>query len=1043
MKKLITHYSLLKSIEGQSLVEILVALGIAGLFIGAATSAVVVTLRKSLDIKNTQLANSFISDSSDGLRSLAESDWHKIYDLSKGSANQYFLVKSATSTASTTPVLGQESVLSDHIASGLVGHWKFDETSGNTAYDFSGNFNSGTLTGGPTRTASSSCKVGNCLSFDGNNDILTTTISGLSDGSISLWFYNRTFTAGDILLGKRNTGCFGYAIYTNTGQVLQVYALGPEATISPYQLNRWTHLVVTRSGTTMNYYVDGVLKLTDSLTLDMNNLANYIGGTCNDANYFDGYLDDVRIYNRALSADEISKLYNSAVFNRYFYVENANRDLCGGGSITSNATTSCVAGLGTTGVADDPSTQKITVTAGWDSGAKTISKVFDLTRYRNKLFTQTDWSGGSGQTGPITEPNNKFASSTNITYAASSSQTSASAGYNSPGTLANDNSTGTVAWSNPQNAAASDDSYATSTSSGSQLTYYLKATNFGFSLPSDSTISGIEAGVERKFSSSGSGNDSYTKSLLHLNGVNGDQGFPDSSASAHVATQYDNAQISTAQSKFGGASGYFDGSGDYLEVLSTSDFDMGTDLWTIDFWVKPSGVAGLWGLALDSSNKIYFWNGNGGLAIMGTNFYYHWIGGGPLSNAWHHIAITRYGTGQNNLYVLIDGVQTSGTWSDNLEGSEALPDVNKLIIGIDALSGGSGWLNGYIDEFRVSKGIARWTSNFTPPTSAYSADSYTKLLLHSDGLPDSAAGGTHIWNAYGNAQVSTAQSKFGGASGYFDGSGDYLSSADSDDWQLDAGNGSPFTIDGWFRWNSLANGYQQLTGQYIDGNNHWMLYLYTYGNKLEFYNYVGGSQSICFKIDWTPSTNTWYHIALVRIDNGNSASSWRIFINGVSQTLTLQAGAWNGTINNWAAPLTVGTLTTQYFNGWIDEFRISKGIARWTENFTPPTAAYSTAGSTQDNRVSIVKSNGTIGTANKASASAWPSSDATATYGGSSDLWSETWTYSDINNSNFGVAVSASSTNSTLSIDHIKLKVYYTTTTSTAGTAGSIMLQGF
>ena len=99
MKKLITHYSLLKSIEGQSLVEILVALGIAGLFIGAATSAVVVTLRKSLDIKNTQLANSFISDSSDGLRSLAESDWHKIYDLSKGSANQYFLVKSATSTA--------------------------------------------------------------------------------------------------------------------------------------------------------------------------------------------------------------------------------------------------------------------------------------------------------------------------------------------------------------------------------------------------------------------------------------------------------------------------------------------------------------------------------------------------------------------------------------------------------------------------------------------------------------------------------------------------------------------------------------------------------------------------------------------------------------------------------------------------------------------------------------------------------------------------------------------------------------------------------
>jgi len=82
----------------------------------------------------------------------------------------------------------------------------------------------------------------------------------------------------------------------------------------------------------------------------------------------------------------------------------------------------------------------------------------------------------------------------------------------------------------------------------------------------------------------------------------------------------------------------------------------------------------------------------------------------------------------------------------------------------------------------------------------------------------------------------------------------------------------------------------------------------------------------------------------VRIDDGNTAASWRIFVDGEGQTLTLAGGAWNGAypdVANYIAIGRTGDHPSGYVNGWLDEFRISKGIARWTSNFTPPTAPYS------------------------------------------------------------------------------------------------------
>lgn len=117
-----------------------------------------------------------------------------------------------------------------------------------------------------------------------------------------------------------------------------------------------------------------------------------------------------------------STVVENRSFTRYFYIENVNRDSCGVGSVTANATTSCSMQSGSGYVAEDPSTQKITSVVSWTAGGSlggSINKVQYLTRNQNKVFVQSNWFGGFGQEGPITGESDKFATSTNINYSSS------------------------------------------------------------------------------------------------------------------------------------------------------------------------------------------------------------------------------------------------------------------------------------------------------------------------------------------------------------------------------------------------------------------------------------------------------------------------------------------------------------------------------------------------------------------------------------------------------------------------------------------------
>ncbi|WKZ38421.1 MAG: RHS repeat-associated core domain-containing protein [Anaerolineales bacterium] len=244
----------------------------------------------------------------------------------------------------------------------------------------------------------------------------------------------------------------------------------------------------------------------------------------------------------------------------------------------------------------------------------------------------------------------------------------------------------------------------------------------------------------------------------------------------------------------------------------------------------------------------------------------------------------------------------------------------------------------------------------TPTVTPWSgADAYTSAMLHMNGALGSKTfidETGKIWTAAGDAKIDTAQSKFSGASGLFDGTGDYIHTPDSDDWNFGPGD---FTIDFWVRFNALPSpgGYMMLFQQVDNTSNYHYIYVNNSGGnltwKVDFRD--GGTSHISISAATTLSTNTWYHIAVVR--NGGRIDIY-------------QAGTAIGndtsisTVGNLASTLRIGYdafNSTAGVNGWIDEYRISKGIARWTSNFTPPELPYGEDGPEPTPTVTYTPSN--------------------------------------------------------------------------------------
>ncbi|MFC1625951.1 glycosyltransferase [Patescibacteria group bacterium] len=233
------------------------------------------------------------------------------------------------------------------------------------------------------------------------------------------------------------------------------------------------------------------------------------------------------------------------------------------------------------------------------------------------------------------------------------------------------------------------------------------------------------------------------------------------------------------------------------------------------------------------------------------------------------------------------------------------------------------------------------SQNNIPVATAFD-DGYNKVLLHMNGTDASTTFTDELgktWTAANNAQIDTAQSKFGGASGLFDGYNDYITTPHHADFDLGSGD---FTIDCWVRFNALpANGVLQfITSHYYINpyiNGWYFAVRNTSGTYyLAFYGYNTSSIVIAQIRAISLSANTWTHLAVVR-----SGSSWYLVKDGTQLGTTGTDADAPGNISRVAAVgISAYDLGTGDFNGWIDELRIGKGIARWTANFTPETVEY-------------------------------------------------------------------------------------------------------
>lgn len=218
------------------------------------------------------------------------------------------------------------------------------------------------------------------------------------------------------------------------------------------------------------------------------------------------------------------------------------------------------------------------------------------------------------------------------------------------------------------------------------------------------------------------GNDQFATLLLHGDGINGSTTITDNSvggaASPHTVTANGSVVLDTAKSVFGPSSIKFPGAAtDYLSIPASSDFSFGTGDFSIDLNIWFSSLA---------NTTQYFFSCNGNtqdFSLDSGNTLRAILAGGsysfpftPSTGQGYHVAFTRNGT---NIRAFVNGSQvgTTQTSSDNITAAGS----NTWFMGTQFNHTGAHEVIGWMDEVRVSKGIARWTANFTAPNEPYDA----------------------------------------------------------------------------------------------------------------------------------------------------------------------------------------------------------------------------------------------------------------------------------------------------------------------------------
>ena len=374
-----------------------------------------------------------------------------------------------------------------------------------------------------------------------------------------------------------------------------------------------------------------------------------------------------------------------------------------------------------------------------------------------------------------------------------------------------------------------------------------------------------------------------------------------SGTSNKAITANGNAVASSAQSNFYGGSFYFDGNGDYLSIPQTSDLDQNTDF-TIEYWIYINSQGGSQYITPFGGNTNYytiqFYPGQVPYIVRYAASTV--ASGGKISlQKWCHIALTKSG---NTLRCFADGVlQCSGD------------EVASPTLGGEFNIGRNGstytdYFDGYMSDFRFYKGLAKYTQNFIPAST------------DPDILPDTPSGVSYSSNLTQITDGAVA----------FDGSGDYLSLANSADFAFGTGD---FTIECFINTKSANGGIACLTG---GSTGYWGLNI----NSSTFY----WQSSVGVTNLWSYSASSildgnWHHISVSR-----SGSLSRFFIDGILVATNTDNTNYSGTAGSLYI---VRDVNPNELNGFISNLHVVKGTALYTSNFTPPTGPISSVANTK------------------------------------------------------------------------------------------------
>jgi hypothetical protein len=440
--------------------------------------------------------------------------------------------------------------------------------------------------------------------------------------------------------------------------------------------------------------------------------------------------------------------------------------------------------------------------------------------------------------------------------------------------------------------------------------------------------------------------DANTKLLLHFDEVAGTTTFIDSSPSAHTMTTAGTGTYAfdgKARSEIGDLvlafPQNFNSTGDYFETPDHADFAFGSDDLTIEVWIKLHAFASTSNeqiVLAQYVNISNYWVLSH--ATLGTGervVKFEVVSGGStlveLSvrvseeigevGTWHYVAVQRSGSTWG---LFIDGLVC-----DITSYAGAFPDLAARVT-IGRWDGASAWyFQGVMQGLRISN-VARYDfSTFTVPSSEYTADGYDVLLMHMNGDVSDATG-RHTPVNVGGVTFDGAVKKFGSASANFSGTlTDYITIPASIDFAFGQ---EDFTIDLWVYHDVTGNARAYMMQD--DGVTSWALGRNSSG-RYTFQLVYGGSNVVYLfsRKAYTYGVGTWVHVALVR-----KGIKWTIFVDG-EPSVAQQSGAHVPYVDS---TLYIGQYSTSAnpFDGKIDEVRISKGIARWDNAFTPPSAPF-------------------------------------------------------------------------------------------------------